>query len=127
MEPDYDGATWLSAARKSLRMPASAPAIRISKACPKEGLIPLRFKKNIMVLGCFFVCLLYTFLDFEEPRFVYVISRVGVKDLILQGCRLDEVSGNNCILSFSILHTAHSSRYKRHSGRLFQGRVFKIC
>ncbi len=48
---------------------------------------------------------LYTYLDFEEPRFVYVISRVGVKDLILQGCRLDEVSGNNCILSFSKLQT----------------------
>ena len=46
---------------------------------------------------------LYTFLDFEEPRFVYVVSRTGVKDLILQGCRIEEMMGENCILSFSKL------------------------
>ena len=46
---------------------------------------------------------LYTFLDFEEPRFVYVVSRIGVKDLILQGCRIDEIMGENCVLSFSKL------------------------
>ena len=43
---------------------------------------------------------LYTFLDFEEPRFVYVVSRIGVKDLILQGCRIEEMMGENCIISF---------------------------
>jgi len=46
---------------------------------------------------------LYSYLDFEEPRFVYVVSRIGVKDLILQGCRIEEIEGDNCILSFSKL------------------------
>jgi len=48
---------------------------------------------------------LYTFLDFEEPRVMYVVSRVGVKDLILQGCVIEEIRGNNCILSYSKLQS----------------------
>ena len=46
---------------------------------------------------------LYTFLDFEEPRVIYVVSRVGIKDLILQGCIIQEIRGNTCLLSYSKL------------------------
>ena len=46
---------------------------------------------------------LYTLLDFEEPRVIYVVSRVGVKDLILQDCIIKEIEGDTCILSYSKL------------------------
>jgi len=46
---------------------------------------------------------LYTLLDFEEPRVIYVISRLGSKDLILQGCVIREIINNKCSLSYSKL------------------------
>ena len=46
---------------------------------------------------------LYTLLDFEEPRVIYVVSRVGVKDLILQDCIIKEIEGDMCTLSYSKL------------------------
>jgi len=46
---------------------------------------------------------LYTLLDFEEPRVIYVVSRVGVKDLILQDCIIKEIEGDICALSYSKL------------------------
>jgi len=46
---------------------------------------------------------LYTLLDFEEPRVIYVVSRVGVKDLILQDCIIKEIEGDVCALSYSKL------------------------
>lgn len=48
---------------------------------------------------------LYTLLDFEEPRVIYVVSRLGSKDLILQGCVIREIIGNNCSLSYSKLQS----------------------
>ena len=44
---------------------------------------------------------LYGLLDFEEPRVLYVVSRTGSEDLILQGCRIKELIGNDCRLSYS--------------------------
>jgi len=44
---------------------------------------------------------LYSLLDFEEPRVIYVISRTGSEDLILQGCRIKSIIGNECRLSYS--------------------------
>ena len=48
---------------------------------------------------------IYTLLDFEEPRVIYVVSRLGSKDLILQGCIIREIIGNNCSLSYSNLQS----------------------
>jgi len=48
---------------------------------------------------------LYTLLDFEEPRVIYVVSRLGSKDLILQGCVIRELIGNKCFLSYSKLQS----------------------
>ena len=48
---------------------------------------------------------LYTLLDFEEPRVIYVVSRVGVKDLILQDCIIKEIEGDMCTLSYSKLQS----------------------
>ena len=44
---------------------------------------------------------LYSLLDFEEPRVIYVVSRAGTEDLILQGCRIKSIIGNECRLSYS--------------------------
>ena len=46
---------------------------------------------------------LYTLLDFEEPRVIYVASRLGDKELILQGCVIKEINGDECFLSYSKL------------------------
>ena len=46
---------------------------------------------------------LYTLLDFEEPRVIYVVSRTGVKELILQGSVIKEIEGDKCTLSYSKL------------------------
>ena len=35
-----------------------------------------------------------TILDFEEPRVIYVVSRLGQKDLILQGCIFKSIEGS---------------------------------
>jgi len=48
---------------------------------------------------------LYNLLDFEEPRVIYVVSRLGSKDLILQGCIIREIMGNKCSLSYSKLQS----------------------
>ena len=48
---------------------------------------------------------LYTLLDFEEPRVIYVVSRIGVKELILQGCIIKEIEGDMCTLSYSKLQS----------------------
>ena len=44
---------------------------------------------------------LYSLLDFEEPRVIYVVSRTGSEDLILQGCRIKSIIGNECSLSYT--------------------------
>ena len=44
---------------------------------------------------------LYTLLDFEEPRVIYVVSRAGAEDLILQGCKIKSIIGNECSLTYS--------------------------
>ena len=44
---------------------------------------------------------LYSLLDFEEPRVIYVVSRAGSEDLILQGCRIKAIAGDDCRLSYS--------------------------
>ncbi|MBE27669.1 MAG: hypothetical protein CMB06_00955 [Euryarchaeota archaeon] len=46
---------------------------------------------------------LYGILDFEEPRVIYVVSRLGKKELILQGCIIKEINGDKCHLSYSKL------------------------
>ena len=46
---------------------------------------------------------LYTLLDFEEPRVIYVVSRTGVKELILQGSVIKEIEGDKCTLLYSKL------------------------
>ena len=46
---------------------------------------------------------LYSLLDFEEPRVIYVVSRLGNKELILQGCTIREINGDKCLLSYSKL------------------------
>jgi len=46
---------------------------------------------------------LYGLLDFEEPRVIYVVSRIGKKELILQGCVIKEIDGDKCLLSYSKL------------------------
>ena len=46
---------------------------------------------------------LYGLLDFEEPRVIYVVSRLGKKELILQGCIITEIDGDKCFLSYSKL------------------------
>ena len=46
---------------------------------------------------------LYELLDFEEPRVIYVVSRLGKKELILQGCIITEIDGDKCFLSYSKL------------------------
>ena len=44
---------------------------------------------------------LFTILDFEEPRVIYVVSRLGQKDLIIQGCIFKSIEGNKIQLSYS--------------------------
>ena len=46
---------------------------------------------------------LYGLLDFEEPRVIYVVSRLGKKELILQGCIITEIDGDKCFLFYSKL------------------------
>ena len=48
---------------------------------------------------------LFTILDFEEPRVVYVVSRLGQKDLILQGCIFKSIDGSESQLSYSKIQT----------------------
>ena len=44
---------------------------------------------------------LYTLLDFEEPRVIYVVSRLGNKELVLQCCVIKEIYGDKCSLLYS--------------------------
>ena len=48
---------------------------------------------------------LFTILDFEEPRVIYVVSRLGQKDLILQGCIFRSIEGSESHLSYSKIQT----------------------
>ena len=48
---------------------------------------------------------LYTLLDFEEPRVIYIVSRLGKKELILQGCIIKEIDGDRCSLIYSKLQS----------------------
>ena len=48
---------------------------------------------------------LFTILDFEEPRVIYVVSRLGQKDLILQGCIFKSIEGSESQLSYSKIQT----------------------
>ena len=44
---------------------------------------------------------LFSILDFQEPRVIYVVSRLGNKDLILQGCIFKSIEGSKSRLSYS--------------------------
>ena len=44
---------------------------------------------------------LFTILDIEGPRVIYVVSRLGQKDLIIQGCIFKSIEGNEIQLSYS--------------------------
>mgnify|MGYP001261293581 FL=1 len=48
---------------------------------------------------------LFTILDFQEPRVIYVVSRLGQKDLILQGCIFQSIDGIKSQLSYSKIQT----------------------
>ena len=44
---------------------------------------------------------LFTFLDFEEPRVIYVVSREGDNVLILQGCIFKSIDGIQSKITYS--------------------------
>ena len=44
---------------------------------------------------------LFTILDFQEPRVLYVVSRKGSQDLILQGCIFKSIDGSESKISYS--------------------------
>ena len=48
---------------------------------------------------------LFTILDFQEPRVIYVISRKGRQDLILQGCIFKSIDGSESQISYSKIQT----------------------
>ena len=48
---------------------------------------------------------LFTILDFQEPRVIYVVSRKGHQDLILQGCIFKSIDGNESQISYSKIQT----------------------
>ena len=48
---------------------------------------------------------LFTILDFQEPRVVYVVSRKGSQDLILQGCIFKSIDGSQSQISYSKIQT----------------------
>jgi len=48
---------------------------------------------------------LFTILDFQEPRVIYVVSKLGQKDLILQGCIFKSIDGRESQLSYSKIQT----------------------
>ena len=48
---------------------------------------------------------LFTILDFQEPRVIYVVSRKGRQDLILQGCIFKEIHGSESQISYSKIQT----------------------
>jgi hypothetical protein len=50
---------------------------------------------------------LFTILDFQEPRVIYVVSRKGSQDLILQGCIFKSIDGSESKISYSKIQ-AHS-------------------
>tara|TARA_B100001250_G_scaffold409714_1_gene434622 strand:- start:683 stop:1012 length:330 start_codon:yes stop_codon:yes gene_type:complete len=48
---------------------------------------------------------LFTILDFQEPRVIYVVSRKGQNDLILQGCIFRSIEGSKSQVSYSKIQT----------------------
>ena len=48
---------------------------------------------------------LFSILDFEEPRVIYVVSRLGQKDLIIQGCIFKSIDGSKSQLLYSKIQT----------------------
>ena len=48
---------------------------------------------------------LFPILDFEEPRVIYVVSRLGQKDLIIQGCIFKSIDGSKSQLLYSKIQT----------------------
>ena len=44
---------------------------------------------------------LFTILDFQEPRVIYVVSRKVKQDLILQGCIFKSIDGRKSQISYS--------------------------
>ena len=48
---------------------------------------------------------LFTILDFQEPRVIYVVSRKGSQDLILQGCIFKSIDGSESQISYSKIQT----------------------
>ena len=48
---------------------------------------------------------LFTILDFQEPRVIYVVSRKGKQDLILQGCIFKSIDGRESQITYSKIQT----------------------
>ena len=48
---------------------------------------------------------LFSILDFEEPRVIYVVSRIGQNDLIIQGCTFKSIDGSKSQLLYSKIQT----------------------
>ena len=48
---------------------------------------------------------LFSYLDFQEPRVLYVVSRTGNKVLILQGCVFKSINGSDSRISYTKLQT----------------------
>ena len=48
---------------------------------------------------------LFSYLDFQEPRVLYVVSRRGKKVLLLQGCVFKSINGSDSRISYTKLQT----------------------
>ena len=48
---------------------------------------------------------LFSYLDFQEPRVLYVVSRRGDKVLLLQGCIFKSINGSDSRISYTKLQT----------------------
>ena len=48
---------------------------------------------------------LFSYLDFQEPRVLYVVSRQGKKILLLQGCVFKSINGSDSRISYTKLQT----------------------
>ena len=48
---------------------------------------------------------LFSYLDFREPRVLYVVSRHGRNVLILQGCVFKSINGSDSRISYTKLQT----------------------
>ena len=48
---------------------------------------------------------LFSYLDFQEPRVLYVVSKDGNKVLLLQGCVFKSIDGSDSRISYTKLQT----------------------